>query len=105
MNAAPVDLPVIELEQLTVFPDGCAVEWEALGDGEPLIWTEGGPGLPAHLAQADVVPVLDRFRCYLVNAPGSGRTPPPATEDATDSSSWRASSSRRGGRSAWDPSR
>jgi pimeloyl-ACP methyl ester carboxylesterase len=81
MNAAAVDLPDIELERLTILPDGRAVEWEAFGDGEPLVWVEGGPGLPAHLARADVVPVLDRFRCLLVNAPGSGRTPPPATEE------------------------
>lgn len=81
MNAPVVDLPVIELEQLTVLPDGRAVEWEALGNGEPLVWVEGGPGLPAHLARADVVPVLDRFRCHLVNAPGSGRTSPPATDE------------------------
>ncbi len=81
MDADVVDLPDIELEHLAVLPDGRDVEWEALGDGEPLVWVEGGPGLPAHLARADVVPVLDRFRCHLVNAPGSGRTPPPATED------------------------
>src|SRR5512141_1797008 len=74
-------LPVIELERLSALPDGRLVEWEALGEGrEPLVWVEGGPGLPAHLARADVVPVLDRFQCHLVNAPGSGRTTAPATE-------------------------
>ena len=78
-------LLTIELERLTTLPDGSVVEWEALGDGdEPLVWVEGGPGLPAHLARADVVPVLDRFRCHLVNAPGSGRSTPPATEDGYD---------------------
>lgn len=80
MNDSVAELPIIELGQLTVLPDGRAVEWEAIGDGEPLVWVEGGPGLPAHLARPDVVPVLDRFRCHLVNAPGSGRTAPPATE-------------------------
>ncbi len=78
-------LLTIELEQLTAVPDGPVVEWEALGDGdEPLVWVEGGPGLPAHLARADVVPVLDRFRCHLVNAPGSGRSTPPVTEEGYD---------------------
>lgn len=72
------DLLTIELEHLLTLPDGRVVEWEALGTGtEPLVWVEGGPGLPAHLARADVVPVLDRFRCHLVNAPGCGRTAPP----------------------------
>lgn len=78
-------LLTIELERLTTLPDGSVVEWEALGDGdEPLVWVEDGPGLPAHHARADVVPVLDRFRCHLVNAPGSGRSTPPATEAGYD---------------------
>ena len=76
------DLPVIELDRLAVLPDGRACEWEALGSGsEPLVWVEGGPGLPAHLARADVVPILERFSCHLVNAPGSGRTSPPGGEE------------------------
>ncbi len=78
------DLLTIELEHLTRLPDGRAVEWEALGQGEPLVWIEGGPGLPAHLARADVEPVLDRFRCHLVNAPGCGRTSPPARVEDHD---------------------
>ena len=82
---APVQLQIIELERLSTLPNGQVVEWEALGDGhEPLVWIEGGPGLPAHLARADVVPVLDLFRCHLVNAPGSGRTTPPATAAGYD---------------------
>ena len=54
------------------------VEWEALGDGPALMWVEGGPGLWAHLARPDVELVSDLFRCHLVNAPGCGRTSPPA---------------------------
>lgn len=78
-------LPVIELERLSALPDGRLVEWEALGEGrEPLVWVEGGPGLPAHLARADVVPVLDRFQCHLVNAPGSGRTTAPTVDAEFD---------------------
>jgi proline iminopeptidase len=71
-------LPAIELEHLATLSDGRVVEWEAIGSGEPLVWVEGGPGLPAHLARADLVPVLDRFTCHLVNAPGSGRSSAPA---------------------------
>ena len=78
-------LPVIELERLGALPDGRLVEWEAIGDGtEPLVWVEGGPGLPAHLARADIVPMLDRFRCHLVNAPGSGRTTAPTADGDYD---------------------
>ena len=78
MDGADMPLLDIELANLTRLADGRAVEWEALGTGgEPLVWVEGGPGLPAHLARADVEPVLDRFRCHLVNAPGNGRTTAP----------------------------
>lgn len=78
-------LLTIELAQVTTLPDGRIAEWEALGEGsEPLVWVEGGPGLPAHLARADVVPVLDRFRCHLLNAPGSGRSTAPTSESGYD---------------------
>lgn len=70
-------LPVIELANLTPLTGGHAVEWEAVGSGEPLLWFEGGPGFPAHLARPDVALLVDRFRCHLVNAPGCGRTSPP----------------------------
>jgi proline iminopeptidase len=43
----------------------------------PLLWIEGGPGFPAHLARPDVDLIADRLRCHLVNAPGCGRTSPP----------------------------
>lgn len=56
---------------------GRTVEWETVGDGPPLIWVEGGPGLWAHLARPDVELVSDLFRCHLVNAPGCGRSSPP----------------------------
>jgi proline iminopeptidase len=85
VRSIPAPLATIKLGRLTALPDGSVVEWEALGDGEePLVWVEGGPGLPAHLARADVVPVLDRFRCHLVNAPGSGRTTLPARDEGYD---------------------
>jgi proline iminopeptidase len=66
------------LAELLTLEDGRAVEWEAVGDGPPLMWVEGGPGLWAHLARPDVELVSDVFRCHLVNAPGCGRTSPPA---------------------------
>jgi proline iminopeptidase len=72
-----VSLPSIELSEVLELPDGRTVEWEARGDGDPLLWIEGGPGFPAHLARPDVDLIADRFRCYLVNAPGCGRTSPP----------------------------
>ncbi len=78
MDAA---LPEIRLANLLTLPDGRSVEWESIGAGEPLLWIEGGPGFPAHLARPDVELVADRFRCHLINAPGCGRTSPPTDPD------------------------
>jgi pimeloyl-ACP methyl ester carboxylesterase len=75
-------LPTVLLEHQTTLPDGRVAEWEASGEGdEPLVWVEGGPSLPAYLARPDVALVGHRFRSYLVNAPGSGRSSAPPTDD------------------------
>jgi len=66
------------LAEILTLESGRTVEWEATGDGPSLIWVEGGPGFWAHLARPDVELVSDLFRCHLVNAPGCGRTSPPA---------------------------
>src|SRR5262249_57991789 len=47
-------------------------------------WVEGGPGRWAHLARPDAALVSDLFRCHLVNAPGCGRTSPPADVSGYD---------------------
>ena len=72
------DRPTFPLADVLVLPDGRLAEWEAIGSGEPLLWIEGGPGLPAHLARPDVELLADRFRAHLVNAPGCGRSSAPA---------------------------
>lgn len=85
MDASGLPLLDIELASTTTLADGRVVEWEVVGDGpDPLVWVEGGPGLPSHLARADVVFVADRFKCHLVNAPGSGRSTLPTDEAAYD---------------------
>ena len=71
-------LAEIALANESALADGRTVEWEAVGSGEDLVWFEGGPGFWAHLARPDVALVADRFRCHLINAPGCGRTSPPA---------------------------
>ena len=70
-----------ELSETLTLDDGRTVEWESIGSPAlpPLIWAEGGPGFWAHLARPDVELVSDLFHCHLVNAPGCGRTSPPAT--------------------------
>ena len=74
-------LSAFPLRELTALDDGRMVEWEARGSGEPLLWIEGGPGLPAHLARPEAAALSDRFRVHLVNAPGCGRTSAPAGDD------------------------
>ena len=72
------DRPTFPLANILELPDGRVAEWETIGTGEPLLWIEGGPGLPAHLARPDVELLADRFRAHLINAPGCGRSSPPA---------------------------
>jgi proline iminopeptidase len=73
-----VSLTDYPLAEILTLEDGRAIEWEAVGDGPPLVWVEGGAGFWAHLARPDVALVSDLFRCHLVNGPGCGRTSPPA---------------------------
>lgn len=75
------DRPTFPLDNLLSLPDGSVAEWEAIGEGPPLLWIEGGPGLPAHLARPDLDLLADRFRGYLVNAPGNGQSSPPVGGD------------------------
>ena len=83
-DGAVPDLPDIRLEHVLELPDGRRVEWESTGEGEPLIWIEGGPGFWSHLGRPDVALLADRFRCHLVNAPGCGRTSAPDSPGAYD---------------------
>jgi len=77
-------LPDFPLANLLELDDGRTVEWEVIGEGEPLVWIEGGPGFWAHLARPDVTLLADRFTCHLVNAPGCGRTSPPREPETYD---------------------
>jgi proline iminopeptidase len=72
-----IELLNIELEHLGELPNGRFFEWEAAGDGEPMLWVEGGPGFPAHLGRPEKAMFSRFFRAHLVNAPGCGRSSPP----------------------------
>ena len=76
---ALVDYRLAETMEL---PDGRTVEWETIGDGPPLMWVEGGPGLWAHQARPEAELMSNMFRCHLVNAPGCGRTTRPTDMNA-----------------------
>ena len=49
-----------------------AVTYHVVGEGDPLIWFEGGPGFPADLGLPDAELLSARFRTYLVDPPGLG---------------------------------
>lgn len=72
-----VELHDYRLAGLDSLPTGSQFEWEAIGKGEALLWIEGGPGFPAHLARPDAELLARWFTVHLVNAPGCGRTTAP----------------------------
>lgn len=54
---------------------------EIIGDGPPMFWFEGGPGLPARMSRPDAQLFADTFSVYLIDPHGSGGSTRP-----TDSS-------------------
>ncbi|HET9853232.1 MAG TPA: alpha/beta hydrolase [Candidatus Limnocylindrales bacterium] len=76
--------PTFPLADLLELPGGRVAEWEATGVGPPLLWIEGGPGLPAHLARPEAELLADQFRVHLVNAPGCGRSTAPSIPEGYD---------------------
>jgi pimeloyl-ACP methyl ester carboxylesterase len=67
------DTRVVELD------DGRRASYAVVGAGEPLLWIEGGPGYPARLGLPDCALLAHRFRCHLIDSPGSGHSTPPPT--------------------------
>ena len=64
--------------EILALDEGRQATYEVVGDGEPALWFEGGPGFNAALGRGDCEVLADRFRCYLVDAPGTGSTTPPS---------------------------
>ena len=79
-----VQLLDVRLSHLGELADGRRFEWESVGDTEPLLWIEGGPGLPAHLGRPDAALFARWFTVHLVNAPGCGRSSPPVLPEDYD---------------------
>jgi pimeloyl-ACP methyl ester carboxylesterase len=57
--------------------DGREATYEVVGEGEPALWFEGGPGFNAAMGRADCELLADRFTFYLVDAHGTGGSTPP----------------------------
>jgi proline iminopeptidase len=59
-------------------PGAGRAAYEVVGDGEPLLYFQGGPGFSANLLRDDAALLADRFAVYLIDPHGSGgSTPPP----------------------------
>jgi proline iminopeptidase len=58
--------------------DGRHAAYEVVGDGEPLLYFQGGPGFSAALLRDDAELLSDRFAVHLIDPPGSGGSTAPS---------------------------
>ena len=56
---------------------GRRAAYEAIGEGEPILYFQGGPGYGAGLLRDDARLLADRFAVYLIDPHGSGGSSPP----------------------------
>jgi pimeloyl-ACP methyl ester carboxylesterase len=57
---------------------GRSAAYEVIGEGEPLIFFQGGPGFSAALLRDDAELLSDRFAVVLIDPAGSGSSTPPS---------------------------
>lgn len=57
---------------------------EVIGEGDPLLYFQGGPGLSAALLRADAELLRDRFAVHLIEPHGSGGSSRPAHQSHYD---------------------
>jgi proline iminopeptidase len=72
------------LRESVELPDGGRAAYEVIGDGEPLLYFQGGPGFSANLLRDDAELLSDRFAVHLIDPHGSGGSTPPADPSAYD---------------------
>jgi pimeloyl-ACP methyl ester carboxylesterase len=63
---------------------GRRAAYEVIGDGEPLLFFQGGPGESATLLRDDARLLSDRFAVHLIEPHGSGGSTPPADPSLYD---------------------
>lgn len=63
---------------------GRRAAYEVIGEGEPLLYFQGGPGYSANLLRDDAGLLADRFAVYLIDPHGSGGSTPPADPSLYD---------------------
>ena len=63
---------------------GRTAAYEAIGDGPPMFYFQGGPGFSAALLRSEAELIADRFCVYLVDPAGSGGSTPPSDPSQYD---------------------
>jgi proline iminopeptidase len=72
------------LESTVELGGGRRAAYEVLGDGEPLLYFQGGPGLSAVPLRDDARLLSDRFAVHLIEPHGLGGSTPPADPSLYD---------------------
>jgi proline iminopeptidase len=72
------------VKQLVELGNGRRASVHLFGEGDPLLYFAGGPGLPAMLNLIDAELLEDRFRVYLIDPHGSGDSTPPSDPASYD---------------------
>jgi pimeloyl-ACP methyl ester carboxylesterase len=63
---------------------GRRAAYEVVGEGEPLLYFQGGPGMGADLLRDDAELLADRFAVHLIDPHGSGGSTPPSDPSLYD---------------------
>jgi pimeloyl-ACP methyl ester carboxylesterase len=85
---------VTQLSSSLDLPQGRRIAYEVIGKGQPLLWMEGGPAFHPVWAAPMWNCCRTVFSCYLVDAPGCGRSSPATRENDYDHLGPRPSASR-----------
>src|SRR5215217_369113 len=72
------------LRESVLLPGGRRASYEIVGEGEPLLYFQGGPGYSASLLRDDAALLSDRFAVHLIDPHGSGGSTPPSDPAAYD---------------------
>jgi pimeloyl-ACP methyl ester carboxylesterase len=75
---------VSTLQSIVELSGGRRAAYEVLGEGEPLLYFQGGPGESAVLLRDDARLLTDRFAVHLIEPHGSGGSTAPASPSLYD---------------------
>lgn len=72
------------LNQNVDLGEGRTAAYEVIGDGDPLLYFQGGPGFSAALLRPEAQLLADHFAVYLIDPAGSGGSTPPSDPSQYD---------------------